>query len=135
MITHKNSKLALLAGIPLFEGLPKRELERLASLADEVEVPAGVDLTVEGRLGHEAFVLLSGGAVAHRGGNIVRTLEPGSLVGEIAVLGGGPRTATVTTTAPSRMLVIAAPDFRRLVRDSQLLPSRILHEVARRLAA
>ncbi len=135
MKTHGVPKLDLLAGVPLFAGLPKRELERIAAVAEELDVGACIDLTAHGRLGHEAFVLLEGGAVVHRDGDVVGTLEPGDFFGELAVLGARRRTATVTTTAPSRVLVFSAQDFRHVVRDLPRIASRMLPEVARRLAA
>jgi len=128
-------KLDLLGHLPLFAGLPKRDLERIANVAEVVDVPPGRDLTVEGRLGHEFFVLVDGGACVHRGGEVLGSVEPGAFFGELAVLSCGTRTATVTTTAPSRVVVIHAPDFRQVVQETAAVAGRLLPVVARRLAA
>jgi len=135
MNTHTDPKLELLAHVPLFAGLSRHELELVASASDVLDVDAGLDLTTEGRLGHEAFILLDGGAAVHRRGEVVNCLEAGAVFGELAVLGGGRRTATVTTTAPSRVLVFAGHDFRRVVRELPQVAAGLLPDVARRVAA
>ncbi|MBV8256490.1 MAG: cyclic nucleotide-binding domain-containing protein [Actinobacteria bacterium] len=135
MKTTTDSKLDELARVPLFAGLPKVDLERIAAAGDIVDAPCGSDLTREGRLGHEVFVLLDGGAAVHAGGEVLNVVEPGSVVGELAVLGRGRRTATVTTTAPSRVFVFAGHEFRRIAHDMPVLASRLLRKVAEHLAA
>ena len=135
MIRHRSPKLDLVEGIPLFAGLPKRELKEIARLADVVDVPAGRDLTVEGAPGREFFVLLNGTAVVRRHDEFVAVLQRGSFFGEIALLADRPRTATITTLEPSRLLVLGDVQFRQVFRDSSRLSARVLPEVARRLAA
>jgi CRP-like cAMP-binding protein len=135
MIGHENPKVALLRNIPLFAGLPKKELKEIAAAVDVIEVPAGRELTTEGAQGHEFFVLLEGTAVVRRGGEFVNVLQKGSFFGELALLGNRPRTATVTAIEPSRLLVLSDVEFRHLFRDSSRLSARVLPEVARRLAA
>jgi CRP/FNR family cyclic AMP-dependent transcriptional regulator len=135
MRTHADPKLDLLARVPLFAPLSRRELEWVASVSDVLDVDAGLDLTSEGQLGREVFVLLDGGAAVHRRCQVVACLEAGAVFGELAVLGGGRRTATVTTTAPSRLLVFAGHEFRRVVRELPRVAAGLLPEVARRIAA
>jgi CRP-like cAMP-binding protein len=122
-------------GIPLFAGLPKRELKEIARLADVLDVPAGRDLTVEGAPGREFFVLLDGTAVVRRHDEFVAVLQCGSFFGELALLADRPRSATITTLEPSRLLVLGDVQFRQVFRDSSRLSARVLPEVARRLAA
>jgi CRP-like cAMP-binding protein len=135
MIGHGSAKLDLLERVPLFAGLPKRELKKIAAAADTIDIPAGRDLTVEGAPGHEFFILLEGTVVVRRGGEFVNVLESGSYFGELALLANRPRSATVTTIEPSRLLVLAEAQFRQVFRDSSQLSARVLPEVARRLAA
>jgi CRP-like cAMP-binding protein len=135
MIGHGSAKIDLLERVPLFAGLPKRELKRIAGIADVVDVPAGRELTVEGATGREFFVLLEGAAVVRRGGEFVNVLQSGSFFGELALLADRPRSATVTTIEPSRLLVLSDVQFRQVFRDSSQLSARVLPEVARRLAA
>jgi CRP-like cAMP-binding protein len=130
---RKNSNVALIKGVPLFAGCSKRELDEIASIADEIELPKGRDLTREGAAGHEFLVLADGRAEVTRKGRTVNKLRSGDFLGEIALITGAPRTATVTTTAPSRMLVITARDFKSLLRRMPSLQLKVLDALAGRL--
>jgi CRP/FNR family transcriptional regulator, cyclic AMP receptor protein len=109
-----DAKLELLKDVPLFEGCSRQELETIARLADEIELPAGRALTREGASGREFVVLVSGSATVERGGETIATLGPGDFLGEIALLTRSKRTATVTTTEPTRVLVLTDRAFRDL---------------------
>ena len=93
-----------LATISLFAGLPEQELDALASSAAEVEFAEGDALTTEGDLGHCLFVVESGAAVVTSGDERLGDVGPGDVVGEIAVLSSGRRTASVVATTPVRAL-------------------------------
>lgn len=131
---NKNSKIESFKNVPLFAGLSRRELSALASAADEVELPEGRTLAREGRGGAEFVVLANGIADVEQGGERVNTLGPGDFFGEIALVTGGPRTATVTTRTPARLLVLSRPAFRSLLRTSPRIKRRILASAALRLA-
>ena len=93
------------------------------------------DEFLEGELGREAFVLLSGGAEVRRDGEVVAELGPGDWVGELALLDGGPRTATVTTTAPSDLLVLTRGAFNGVLDEVPTIAHKLLVTLARRLRA
>jgi len=130
-----NPKIALLKQVPLFQQLSHRELARLAAIADEIDVPAGRALTREGLPGKEFVVLAEGIADVERDGEVVGTLGPGDYFGEIALVTGEPRTATVTTRSPSRLLVFTAPAFRSLLDRAPQLRRRVVARAALRLAS
>jgi CRP/FNR family cyclic AMP-dependent transcriptional regulator len=130
---RKNHKLALIKAVPLFAGCSKRELEEIAGIADELTIPEGRTLTKEGATGHEFLVLVDGAADVRRNGRKVNTLGAGDFLGEIALVTGTPRTATVKTTEPSRMLVITARDFRTLLRNTPSMQLKVLEAIASRL--
>jgi len=132
-VLRKNAKLELLRAVPLFADLSKRELESVAALADELDLPAGRELTKEGARGGEFIVIVEGAADVRRRGRQVNTLSSGDFLGEIALVTGAPRTATVKTTAPSRLLVLTSAQFRRLLRDTPSLQLKVLDAIARRL--
>jgi CRP-like cAMP-binding protein len=105
---------AELAAIPLFSSLTQPELEELATWFDAKSAAEGVTLIGEGASGYSFFVLLDGKAVVTCDGSELSRLGPGDFFGEIAILGDGRRTATVTTTTPARLLVMFGTDFRQL---------------------
>ena len=130
---RKNAKLNLLRRVPLFARCSGRELNRIAAVADELDMPAGRHLTLEGQPGREFIVLVDGGADVRRKGRRLNTLGPGDFLGEIALLADRPRTATVTTNAPSRLLVLTGRDFRALLRELPALQGKVLEAFASRL--
>jgi CRP-like cAMP-binding protein len=99
----------------LFEDAPEQDLRAIASRADEIDVPAGFRLTQEGARGREVVLIASGAATVTRGGEEIATVGDGDIVGELALVTYAPRSATVTTTEPSRLFVLGERDFRDLV--------------------
>jgi CRP-like cAMP-binding protein len=132
-VLRKNAKVELMRRVPLFAQCSQRELGEIASLADELSLPAGRKLAAEGAIGHEFVVLVEGAAEVKRGGRVVNRLAAGDFLGEIALVTGRKRTATVTTTEPSRLLVLTAPSFRTLLRDLPGLQLKVLDTLAARL--
>jgi CRP-like cAMP-binding protein len=130
---RKDAKIGLLRAVPLFERCSNRELHELAALADEVQLAEGTRLTSEGATGKEFVVIVDGAAEVRRKGRKINALRAGDFLGEIALVTGAPRTATVTTTAPTRVLVITAPAFRGLLRRMPALQLKVLETLAARL--
>jgi CRP/FNR family cyclic AMP-dependent transcriptional regulator len=126
-------KLDLLRTVPLFAGLSRAEIERMGALTDEVDLPAGRVLMREGEHGREMFVLVDGAARVERAGGQIAQSGPGALLGEIALLDGGPRTATVTLTADSRLLVLGRREFVAAMDEMPEIRLRVMESVARRL--
>lgn len=109
---------ATLARVPLFADLEPERREHLASVCDEIEVPAGTVLAQEGDFGFAMFAIVEGAADVIQGGSTVRSLGAGSVFGEIAVLSGGRRTATVVATAPTKLITVMNRDVWRLEDDA-----------------
>jgi CRP-like cAMP-binding protein len=130
---RKNAKIELIKAVPLFELCSKRELEAIAALADELDLPAGTNLTKEGATGQEFVVLVDGSADVKQNGRTINRLDGGDFLGELALITGRPRTATVTTTSDSRLLVITAQAFRKLMRDMPSIQAKVLEAVSSRL--
>lgn len=128
-----DAKVEALRALSLFRGLRDRDLKQVAKLADEVDLPAGHVLMREGDRGAETFVIASGEALVERGGRELARLGPGAVVGEMALLAEGPRTATATLTQPSRLFVLAHREFHSLLEDVPAVRECVLTEVARRL--
>ena len=130
----KNAKVDLIRNVPLFAHCSKGEIAEIASIADEIDVSGGKELLQEGDRGREFFILLAGAADVRSKGRTVNTLGSGDFFGEIALVSRSPRTATVTTTEDSRLLVITASAFRGLLDHSPRIQLRVLEALADRLA-
>ena len=131
---RKNAKIELLKRVPLFERCSKRELAEIASLADELDLPAARDLTREGASGREFLILVDGQADVVKNGRRVNDLGPGDFIGEISLITGEPRTATVRTRGPARILVVTAAGFRQLMKDVPSIQGKVLAALAARLS-
>jgi CRP-like cAMP-binding protein len=123
----------MLAGVPLFAGLSKKQLSQVATIADELDFKAGKQLIREGGAGREFFVLLEGSADVTRDGKKLATRSAGDFFGEIALVCDRPRVATVTTTEPSVALVVTESNFRKLVRQSPEIALKVMQAVGVRL--
>ena len=122
-----------LAGIPLFDTLDADGRTAIAPWFELEDVSPGVKLIGEGASGYSFFVLRAGTATVTINGMEVRTLGAGDFFGELAILGDGQRTATVTTTAPSQVLVLFGTEFRRLQQELPEIAATIesnLREIA-----
>ncbi len=129
----KDPKLDLLRAIPLFADLSGRELERIARLVDEVDVPAGKVLMNEGDHGAEMFVVVEGRFTVERNGTVVRECGPGEILGELALLSEGPRTATVVAAEPGHLLVAGHHEFHELMEVSPEISAKMIDILARRV--
>lgn len=118
MRLHQNAKADLIRNVPLFAECSKQELAQIAHLADEIDLPEGSRLTREGSAGHEFVVIVAGTADVQRGDEVINQLGPGDFLGEVALLTGQPRSATVVATSPVRALVLAHHSFNELLADA-----------------
>ena len=133
MRLRKQDGIELLRSVWLFERCSNKELSAIQEIATPLDVPAGKTLTNEGEVGVEFFVIVAGKAEASRGGNAIGTLGEGSFFGEMALLDRKPRTATVTTTEPSTVLVITVGAFNDLVESMPSVDRKMLIVMAERL--
>jgi len=125
-----------LARVPIFAGLSRSALERIARIANHVELRAGQVLIEPRAKGSGMFVLLDGAATVGIRGKSVRELGPGDIVGELALLTeGAVRTARVRATTPVRCVAISRSDFRKILSDEPRVALAILETVAARLAS
>lgn len=133
MATHTDQKLELLKRVPLFTGLGQRDIEELGRLAEEIDLPAGHVLMREGGSGNEFFVIVAGTVGIDRAGARFKSLGPGDFLGEIALVDGGPRTATATTETPAKLLVVGHREFHSLMDQFPSIQTCVLQALARRV--
>lgn len=133
--TRRDPKVDLLAGVDLFRGCTPKELASLAALTTPLHVGEGRVLCREGTVGEEFFVIVAGRAEVAIGGERVADLGPGSFFGEMALLDGGPRVATVTAATEMELLVLNRREFVTVLADLPAVGVRVLTELARRMRA
>ena len=121
--------------IPLFAGLSKDDQKAVAQYADEVDVDAGKVLAQEGRLAYEFFAIREGTAEVTLDGRRAAALGPGDFFGEIGLLSGERRVATVVATSPMHLVVLTGSQLRAI--DSRMpgVAARIRSAMEQRLAA
>jgi CRP/FNR family transcriptional regulator, cyclic AMP receptor protein len=129
----QNTKVEALAKVPLFQGLSRQELERLAKATEDVEVEAGKVLCREGEAGREFFLVLEGEAEVTKEGKHLATHGPGAFFGEVALVEKVPRIATVTARTPLRFFVMTSQSFVRLLDSYPEIEHKVLRALARRV--
>ena len=121
----------LLQRVPLFQGLDKRELERVAASMKARTFNAGDTVTTEGSGGAGFFVIEDGEADVSVGGDKRGTLGPGDYFGEIALIAEGDRTATITARSDLRCYGLTSWEFRPLVETHSSIAWKLLQAMAR----
>lgn len=124
-----------LAKVPIFSGCSKRELAIIARAAKEVSHAEGTVIAREGERGVGLFLILEGQCRVTIGGKTKAKLGPGDFFGEVALLDGGPRTATVSALTPVRLVGITGWVFRGLLMEHPSIALKTLEAVAGRLRA
>jgi len=122
-----------LAEVPIFEGCSKKDLQTIARQVREISHEAGYVVATEGDPGAGLFVIADGEADVTIGGKKVNHLETGDFFGEMALLDGGPRTATVTATTPITLYALTEWVFRGLLAEHPTIAMRTLETMASRL--
>jgi CRP-like cAMP-binding protein len=121
-----------LSKVPLFAGCSDEEMREIAQLAHLIRFDDGSVIVPEGEEGLGFYLLLAGDAVVSRSGAEINRLGPGQFFGEIALLEGTPRTASVTAEGQVVCLGILRSDFRPLLVQQPRIALRILEEAGRR---
>jgi CRP/FNR family cyclic AMP-dependent transcriptional regulator len=135
VLLRADTKVDLIRGLPLFELCSKRDLRRIAAIAEERSVERGAELIREGEPGAEFYVVVEGEIEVRRGTRRVAQLGAGSFVGEIALLSRSPRTATVVATTPLRLLAIDGASFVALLDSLPELWLKVARALAERVDA
>jgi RimJ/RimL family protein N-acetyltransferase len=130
-----DSKIGRLAEIDLFQPCSPRQLHELASLTTELDAVKGTVLCREGEAGREWFVVRAGQATVSIDGDAVATIGPGGFFGELSLLDGEPRVATVTAATDVQLVVMSRQEFNELLARMPLVSRRILREIGGRLRA
>lgn len=131
-------KRALLTNVPLFQGLGPEELDALVPVTRRVSLTKREELFHKGDEGAQVYVVIRGKlkvlTTSDSGDDVVFSiLGPGEVFGEIALLGGTPRTATVTAIDPCELLIIDRRDFLSFLRGHPDVAINLLEVLAQRM--
>ncbi len=135
LLRRRSEKAEALRQVPLFANLSQRHLDLVAREADEVPVEAGAMLARQGGLGHEFLLILDGRARVERDGKTIARLRPGDFFGEMSLIDGEPRSASVVAETPVTLLCIHGRAFNGLIETVPGLHKQLLRTLCERLRA
>ena len=122
---------AVLGTVPLFDGLSTRHLRRVRDIAEQADYMQGATIVKEGTEADAFYVILAGIARVSQKGRKINQLMPGDYFGEISLLDGGTRTASVTSDTPMTLLIIHRNAFRKLLGQEPAISLSLLAELAK----
>jgi CRP/FNR family cyclic AMP-dependent transcriptional regulator len=125
--------LEWLQRVPIFSELTPRQLRRILKVTEEYLYMDGTTIVTEGARNEQLFVILDGSVRVVRGGRAVARMSAGDFFGEISLLDGGPRTATVVAEGPVRCLVLLRKEFQEILGEMPPVAAKTLRSLASRL--
>ena len=128
----KRDVVGQLSRVPLFSGCSRKDLQTVARVVKDIDHADGTVIAREGEPGVGLFVIVEGTADVTIGGSKKASLGPGDFFGEIALLDGRPRTATVRAEGITRLLVIGHREFHALMDEFPSVRTAELEAVAER---
>jgi CRP/FNR family transcriptional regulator, cyclic AMP receptor protein len=126
-------RVQLLAGVALFDGIDPEGLAMVAGRAVEVDFPEGRTIVRQGEVGTGFFLITTGRTRVVRDGETIAELGPGEFFGELSLLDGEPRIATVVAEVPTTCLALATWDFEAVLLEEPKVTLAILRGMAARL--
>jgi CRP/FNR family cyclic AMP-dependent transcriptional regulator len=132
-VPSHDARIRHLQRVPLFSGFNEDELRRVAELSRIAEAPAGTVVTQIGEPGDAFFIIIDGAVAVRTPVGAGSQLQPGDFFGEMSLLDGEPRSATIVATTDVRLLVVDRSHFWRLLDEAPDLVRRILTILSRRV--
>jgi len=129
----RKAYVEMLGRTPLFQSLTKSQLTTVLETSKEVDHPEGSTVVAEDDLGVGFHLIVDGTAIVSQHGRRVRRLGPGDSFGDIALIDGRPRTATVRAETPLRTVSMTVWDFKPLLTEHPQISYRLLLDLCRRL--
>jgi CRP-like cAMP-binding protein len=128
-------QIELLGQVPLFSACSQNELREIAQLGTPITAKAGTVLTEQGKPGSEFFLVLDGTASCRVGKREVKQFLTGDYFGELALLHGGLRTATIVVVIETELLVLDAREYRAMLTTTPSIGIKMLARLAERLSS
>lgn len=130
---EREETVRILSALPTFAGVPAADLAALAAVSRRLHLRAGWTIMAADTPADSAYVIVDGTTVVTQGETVLTHLGPGSVVGEVAMLQGRLRTATVTAQTPLTVLRLGYDDFAPLLADHPALKAVVDKEHAEHL--
>ncbi len=130
-----DEKTKLLQSVPLFAGLSRDQIRQIERLVTEIAAPSGQRLAAAGDYGKELVVIVEGRATVIVGRRRTVRLGPGDFWGEMSLVDGGPRSATVEADSDMRLLVVEGRQFSQLLQRAPLIAIKIMRVMSQRIRA
>lgn len=135
LLRRSSQKTDLLKKVPMFGNLSQRHLREIGRHADQVKVEEGRVLAQQEKKGWEFIFIVDGKARVEKNGKIIRQLSEGDFFGEISLIDGEPRTATVTADTDMTLLIVNKASFDHLLDKVPGLQRKILIALCKYLRA
>ena len=132
-MTEQQSSTDVLRSVPLFRGMTDRSMAGISDLARQASFDDGAVLVSQGDPGDSFIVITAGSAVVEQDGREIRSLGSGDFLGEISLIDGRPRTATVRATSPIEALVVDREGFAKLMSDYPVVRLDLVTALTERL--
>ena len=135
LLSRHEDKIDVLKKVPLFSALSRRHLGIIARHADQVKRDANATLARQGARGLEFALIVEGSARVERDGKVIAHLGAGDFFGEMSLIDGRPRSASVISDAPVALLVVHTRSFGRLLDTVPGLQRKVMAGLSERLRA
>ena len=132
-MARREDVLGYLTRTPLFSACSKRDLQVISKHSEHLKIPAGTEMTTEGKIGYEFYVIIDGKATVTKKGKQVALLGPGDSFGELSLLDRAPRNATVTADTDMDVVLLGQREFNALLDIVPTLAHKLLVGLARRI--
>ena len=132
-MASRSAQVELLSGVELFAGLTKKEAAFILQFMRDYNYPAGRVIVEEGETGGRFYLIVSGTASVSRRGRRIRKLGPGDSFGDIALIDGGPRSATVTADTPISTMALAIWNFKAALLENPSITYKMLLVLCKRI--
>jgi len=129
----RNTKTDQLKAVQMFSACTDKELAQIARACDEVAVDPEAIVVTEGTAGEDFYLIVTGEAAVSRGGRPVATVGPGQYFGELSLLDGAPRNATVTARTPMTLIRLGRQEFSAVLDSWPGVAHKLLQQMAQRL--
>ena len=132
-MARREDVLGYLTRTPLFSACSKKDLALVSKHSEHLTIPAGREMTTEGKVGYEFYVIVDGKATVVKKGKQVAVLGPGDSFGELSLLDRSPRNATVTADTACEVVLLGQREFNALLDLVPTMAHKLLIGLARRI--